>query len=771
MRADAVTPKGQATVQAATRTTVQTAILGVRHHGPGSARAVRAELERLKPDVVLIEGPPEADALVALAADPGMEPPVALLAHAQGKAAFWPFAVFSPEWQAITYALRAGIEVRFCDLPAAHSLAMEIEAETANAGRDPIGELAEAAGYDDPERWWEDVVEHQAPRRPATGHEAPEHEVSEHEASEHEAGGRGVGGHGVGSGVLQVVAEAMAAVRVGYVPDGTEARREAHMRKTLRTAMKDGFETIAVVCGAWHVPALTTLPPAAEDERLLRGMPKVKADMTWVPWTHGRLSARSGYGAGITSPGWYDHLFAAPDRPIERWLTSAAAVLREEGLPVSSAHVIESVRLAEGLAALRGRPLAGLSEVTEAARAVLCEGDDLPVELIQRRMVVGERLGHVPDSTPMVPLQRHLREEQRRLRLKPEALSREHDLDLRKPLDLDRSRLLHRLGLIGVPWGARRETRGKGTFKESWTLEWRPEFDVALIEAAHWGITVDAAATGRAREWAAGPDVSLADLTSLVERCLLAGLSEALPDVLQAIKDRAALDSQVTHLMAALPALVRAQRYGDVRGTGGLGAITGSLLARICAGLAPALTGLDDDSAREMVALIDGVHIAAGLLEGDLWLATLTGVPGRTGVPGLIEGRVVRILFDADIVDDVATRMARSMSLGNPPARAASWMEGFLSGGGLLLVHDSRLLATVDDWLTGLSPDAFVDVLPLLRRTFGAFPPPERRMIGDRVRSGTAAAAPEVDDYDDEQAAAAVHTVLEILGLEDSGRA
>ncbi|MEZ0072531.1 DUF5682 family protein [Planotetraspora sp. GP83] len=774
MRADAVT-----TIRTAIQPVVQTAILGVRHHGPGSARAVRAELERLKPDVVLIEGPPEADALVALAADPGMEPPVALLAHAQGKAAFWPFAVFSPEWQAITYALRAGIEVRFCDLPAAHSLAMEIEAETANAGRDPIGELAEAAGYDDPERWWEDVVEHQASRRQATEPgatepEATELEVAELEVAIHEVAERAIGGHWGGSGVLQVVAEAMAAVREGHVPDGTEARREAHMRKTLRKAMKDGFETIAVVCGAWHVPALTTLPPAAEDERLLRGMPKVKAGMTWVPWTHGRLSARSGYGAGITSPGWYDHLFAAPDRPIERWLARAAAVLREEGLPVSSAHVIESVRLAEGLAALRGRPLAGLSEVTEAARAVLCEGDDLPVELIQRRMVVGERLGHVPDSTPMVPLQRHLREEQRRLRLKPEALAREHDLDLRKPLDLDRSRLLHRLGLIGVPWGTRRETRGKGTFKESWTLEWRPEFDVALIEAAPWGITVDAAATGRARELAAGPDVSLADLTSLVERCLLAGLSDALPDVLQAIKDRAALDSQVTHLMAALPALVRAQRYGDVRGTGGLGAITDSLLARICAGLVPALTGLDDDSAREMVALIDGVHTAAGLLEGDLWLATLTGVPGRAGVPGLIEGRVVRILFDADIadiVDDVAARMARSMSLGNPPARAASWMEGFLSGGGLLLVHDSRLLATVDDWLTRLSPEAFVDVLPLLRRTFGAFPPPERRMIGDRVRSGTAAAAPQVDDYDDEQAAAAVRTVLEILGLETVGRA
>ncbi|GAA1308716.1 hypothetical protein Psi02_25110 [Planotetraspora silvatica] len=703
-------------------------ILGVRHHGPGSAKAVRAELERLKPDVVLIEGPPEADPLIALAGDPGMEPPVALLAHAQGRAAFWPFAVFSPEWQAITYAREAGVEVRFCDLPAAHSLALPEEEEAVRL--DPIGELARAAGYDDPERWWDDVVEHRGE-----------------------------------SGTLHAVAEAMAAIREGHEPSGTEALREAAMRRALRKALKEGFGSVAVVCGAWHVPALTDLPSAAEDERLLRGIPKVKVDMTWVPWTHGRLAARSGYGAGVASPGWYDHLFSAPDRPVERWLAGAAAVLREEGLPVSSAHVIESVRLAQGLAGLRGRPLAGLSEVTEAARAVLCEGDDLPVELIQRRMVVGERLGGVPGSTPMVPLQRHLREEQRRWRLKPEALPREHDLDLRKPLDLGRSRLLHRLNMIGVRWGTTRETRGKGTFKESWTLEWHPEFDIALIEAAPLGITVDGAAAARARELAAEESTSLADLTSLVERCLFADLAGALPDILQAIKDKAALDGQVSHLMAALPALVRAQRYGDVRGSGGLAAITDSLLARICAGLAPALTGLDDDSARQMVALIDGVHSAVGLLESDLWQATLANLARRTGLPGIIEGRIVRILFDADAsVDDVSVRMARAMSSGNPPERAAAWMEGFLSGGGLLLVHDPRLLAIVDGWLTGLPAEAFVDVLPLLRRTFGAFAAPERRMIGDRVRSGAPVPAHEVSGIDDEQAAGAVRTVLEILG-------
>ncbi|WP_433430951.1 DUF5682 family protein [Nonomuraea sp. CA-141351] len=733
-------------------------VLGVRHHGPGSARAVRRELERLRPDAILVEGPPEADALVALA--PELEPPVALLAHVPGapsRAAFWPFAAFSPEWQAILYGTSTGVPVTFCDLPAAHSLAAEDEErEDREDGMraDPIGSLAAAAGYDDPERWWEDVVEHRGDTLFSPPHQTP---------------------------WFGVIAEAMAAVREGYEPGGREARREAYMRRTLRAAVKQGYGRIAVICGAWHVPALTgRLPTAAQDNAILRGLPKVKAELTWVPWTYGRLASWSGYGAGITSPGWYHHLFGAPDRPVERWLAEAAAVLRDEGLAVSSAHVIESVRLAHGLAALRGRPLAGLGEVTEAARAVLCEGDDLAVELIQRRMVVGDRLGHVSDGTPMVPLQRDLRDQQRRLRLKPEALDREIDLDLRKPLDLDRSHLLHRLRLLGVGWGTPGESRGKGTFRETWTLQWRPEHDLALIEQAALGTTVAGAAAQRARDLAATDKAALADLTSLVEQCLLADLPEALPEVLAALSAKAALDTDVTHLMAALPAMVRAHRYGDVRGTSaeGLAVIVRSMLDRIRVGLPVAVTGLDDDAAADLLKHVDAVHAAVALLsdvrdsDGDTsprgrWLATLRGVSDRQDLHGLIEGRLTRILLDSGELDDAGDRMARAMSRGQVPARAAAWVEGFLAGGGLLLVHDPRLLSLVDGWLTGLSVDQFTDVLPLLRRTFGGFAAPERRAIGERVRSAGGGERAGEQDVDERRAAAAVATVLAILGRAD----
>jgi hypothetical protein len=104
-------------------------VLGVRHHGPGSARAVLAALDDLRPEVVLVEGPADADPVLGLAGQ-GMVPPVALLGYAVGRpalAGFWPMAVFSPEWQAISWATEHGVPVKFIDLPAAVVLAETTE--------------------------------------------------------------------------------------------------------------------------------------------------------------------------------------------------------------------------------------------------------------------------------------------------------------------------------------------------------------------------------------------------------------------------------------------------------------------------------------------------------------------------------------------------------------------------------------------------------------------------------------------------------------------
>ncbi|MEU5719534.1 DUF5682 family protein [Streptomyces sp. NPDC020403] len=749
-------------------------LLGVRHHGPGSARAVLAALESVRPSAVLVEGPPEGDALLALAADERMRPPVALLAHAvddPGHAAFWPMAEFSPEWVAIRWALAHGTPVRFVDLPAAHSLALTERTQDApqeqDRGIDPVGILAGAAGYDDPERWWEDAVEHRA----GGGHRAEDGAPADPLAP------------------FTALAEAMTALREAYGDGGhpRDAVREACMRLRMRAARKEFGEHIAVVCGAWHVPALAARTTVAADKALLKGMPKVRAELTWVPWTHRRLARHSGYGAGIESPGWYGHLFAAPDRTVERWMTKVAGLLRAEDHLVSSAHVIEAVRLAATLAALRDRPAPGLAETTDAVRAVMCEGSDVPLGLVRDRLVIGETLGEVPDSAPAVPLQRDLARQQRALRLRPEAQEREVELDVRKDTDAARSRMLHRLRLLDIGWGEPAVGRGStGTFRESWRLRWEPELFVRVAEAGVWGTTVLSAATARTVSDATSA-ASLAEVTVLAERCLLAGLPDALPVVMGALADRAALDTDVGHLADALPPLARSLRYGDVRATdtSDLGKVAAGLAERLCVGLPRACAGLDADSAGRMRLRVEGVHTAVGLLAGavpadglrERWAGVLGTLSARDTVAGVIRGRATRLLLDEGRLggDRAARLMGLALSPGTPPADAAAWIEGFLggaAGGGMLLVHDERLLGLLDAWLTGMPAAVFTDALPLLRRTFSAYEPGARRTLGELVRRGRGpdraggeveAAAPGFGAGLDEERAAAVVPVLHLL--------
>jgi hypothetical protein len=135
---------------------------------------------------------------------------------------------------------------------------------------------------------------------------------------------------------------------------------------------------------------------------------------------------------------------------------------------------------------------------------------------------------------------------------------------------------------------------------------------------------------------------------------------------------------------------------------------------------------------------------------------------------GLVHGRATRLLHDADAwsAEQVERRLGRALSGGTPPASGAAFVEGFLAGSGTVLVHDTDLLAVIDRWLSSLAPQAFDETVPLLRRTFGAFEPAERRQIGRLV----AGAEREViagfgPDLDPARVEAALVTVRHLIGL------
>ena len=98
-------------------------IFGIRHHGPGSTKSLQTALAVLEPDCLLIEGPPDANEVIDFVANPDLVPPVALLVYNPSdlkQASYYPFAHFSPEWQALKYGLEKEIPTEFMDLSLIH---------------------------------------------------------------------------------------------------------------------------------------------------------------------------------------------------------------------------------------------------------------------------------------------------------------------------------------------------------------------------------------------------------------------------------------------------------------------------------------------------------------------------------------------------------------------------------------------------------------------------------------------------------------------------
>lgn len=744
-------------------------VLGIRHHGPGSARNVKAFLEEIKPDIVLVEGPPEGDAILEYATHKDLKPPVAMLCYQPDdpqRSVFYPFAEFSPEWQAIQYAKKNNIHVRFFDLPIAQQLAIEkevkIEAEkkadvtepvhlnnadsesleTEEIKKDPISYLAEAAGHDEGEKWWEQMFEHR------------------HNNEQ----------------IFEAVTEAMQTLREQLLlkESRLEKFREAYMRKMIRGAERELFQDIAVICGAWHAPALLNMPKQKEDNELLKGLPKVKVECTWVPWTYNRLSYYSGYGAGIHSPGWYEHIWRYPMDDGTRWMAKVAQLFRKNGMDTSTAHIIEAVRLAESLASLRGLSKAGLEELNEATLSVLCNGEIILLQLIHDELIVSNKLGEVPTNIPKPPLQVDVERLQKSLRLPPTADFKDYVLDLRKDTDLQRSILLQRLQLLEIKWGTPQGVSGKGTFKEGWRLQWDPAFSIDLIEKGAWGNTVEEAANNfvihEAEEAA-----DLQAVSSLLAEALPAELHKAVATLIQQINNLSTASGDVIQLMEVIPSLVSVSRYGSVRKTDAdlVLNIATSMITRVCVSLPNAVTGVDEEAAQHLSQLFFNLNEAVNLLQQmDIttsWQQTLKAVAHSNNTTPLIGGYATRLLTDYKLLegDDLIKVFSYHMSASNTPGVSAAWLEGFLKGSGTILLIDEELWSVVNNWVASLDETIFNEVLPFLRRTFADFSAPERRKLGEKVKGGkkaTGVTGKTEALFDHERAIKGVPVVLGLFG-------
>ncbi|WP_230660593.1 DUF5682 family protein [Psychrobacter sp. I-STPA10] len=616
---------------------------------------------------------------------------------------------------------------------------------------DPIGVLAKLAGYQDGESWWNDFIEQ-----------------NHNESEDSQA-------------LFASIAEVMAVLRASsqndkLIVDGVDADgvavdiesrddvREAYMRLQIvdyskqlikQTNSSDNTNNkntkppvIAVVCGAWHVPALQTGSTQKADKQLLKDLPKKltasKVKTTWIPWTSARLSKASGYGAGVAAPMWYQHLWDYRHHPdqLTYWIRHIANSLREQGQIISTASVIETVRLSHSLASVHGRPAVGFEEIIDATISCLCFGEPLIWQQIATTVLQGNRVGQIPDNMPLAPLLEDLQRQQKLTKLKPEALGDTLSLDLRSDSGNKRSVLLHRLQILNVPWGTLLSSgSSRGTFRENWQLQWQPEYAVQLVENLVYGNSIEQASNNKLIE-VMGGDLPLDKLATQVQLSLTAQLDDAVQMGLKRLNQQAAHNSDALSLLGAIVPLVQISRYGTARHIdfAQVGQLITQLVTQAALALPYACRNLNEDEANHFRERLKATHssiLLAQLSEDlmQLWWQALEQISHSTETSPLLSGLSTRLLYQAEQLerDELQRRLKRTLSPAIASSDAAAYFDGFFSEAVQQLQYDTDLLTTLEQWLMSLADDAFVQYLPLFKRVFADLDRTERQHLLQKI--------------------------------------
>lgn len=711
-------------------------IFGIRHLSPAGAWHLRSFLEEKKPRLVLVEGPSDLNDLLGNIVRKETKPPIAALAYTREtpvRTILYPFAEYSPEYQAILWCSQHGVSCRFMDLPSGVFLALP-EREQADAGgaeegrREAYELLSRQAGEDGQETFWERTMEH---------------------VQDKEGYYRGAGSFGAG----------LRELTAGRDRDWPEMLiREAYMRRQLHAAMEEGFapEEIVAVTGAFHVEGLLdeTAEPMSDEE--LAALPGIETSHTLMPYSYYRLSARSGYGAGNKAPAYYALLWESllkgePAYASYSYLSRIAGWQREHGSPVSSAEVIEAVRLAGALAQLRGGTVPVLRDLRDAAVTCLGKGSLASVSLAVADTEIGTRLGELPEGVSRTSIQedfyRQLRE--KKLEKYRSVTAQDLMLDLRENrrvasekaafLDLHRSFFLHQLRVLGIGFAAlQRVNQDNATWSEHWVLRWSTEAEIELVESALKGDTVEQAVSFRLKE-RVEQAADISGIAQAIEDAFTCGMAAAVSYGAGALQALAVEAASVEALAATVHRLSVVVQYGSIRqlDAAPLEPILRQMFYRACL-LLPGACVCDDGAGKGLVTAMEQLNAASlahGYLENEAWLGALTETAGRDDLNTRLSGFAAAILLERGCMDAerLHLEVQRRLSRGVPAELGAGWFEGLAMKNRYALIARLSLWESLDRYLEELDEQEFKRALVFLRRAFADFTSGEKDEIAENL--------------------------------------
>jgi len=718
-------------------------IFGVRHLSPASAHNMLAYLNEIRPKCVLIEGACDCSDLLPYVAKKQVQPPIAILAYTTQlpiRTLLYPFASYSPEYQAVKWALANKAQARFIDLPTTALIGQGQPPEPTEADEQNeyyktqsriYADMVNTSGEYDYETFWERNFEHCLQLGAFTEKIAAFSELMR-----------------TGLEELQWETEKRAAV-YNYV-------REAHMKREIAKAIKqEGYKPgkIVVVTGAYHVKGLydEAVTPMTDEE--YKKLPYEETRLTLMPYSYYRLSSKSGYGAGNKAPAYFKLMWECLQQgdlaglaPL--YLAQIGGLLREAGNYNSTASVIEGVRLAKSLAYMHEGLYPTLKDLHDAAVCLLGEGELSTISEAIARVDVGTEIGYLPEGVSQTPVQDDMARQLKRLKLEPykSVVARDIELDLRENrkvksaeaafIDLNRSVFFNRLLLLDISFAVYKGT-GSSAWSEKWVLVWTPETEIELVEATLKGETVENAAAFVLKERFEAAN-SILEIAKLLHTAFICRLLSEVPGGIMRLQTLCVDSVNFAETAGTALELSNTIRYRDVRNVDTTPLIPALQQVFLRAALVMSGSALcNDEAANQFITGLGYMHTVSQEqfehIDDELWLNKLHDLADSDSCNAKISGAATAVLMERNEIsdEDLQISVARRLSYGVPGDLAGMWFEGLSARNRYVLLSRANLWRQLDDYLKMLDENEFRRALVFLRRAFSSFEPEEKNSIID----------------------------------------
>lgn len=703
---------------------------GIRHFSPAGAYFVRQFLDKIKPDLVLIEGPADFDFLIDDIVSKKLVPPFAIMAYTKEApidTILYPFAEYSPEYQAIIWARENNKECRFFDLESDIMLGSG-RTDDDTKDEETISKEPEKNKSDvDMEGFWERNLEQ---------------------------------------------SENMDAYRAGSALFGESLRkdtksddksfardiiRESFMKRKINEYIKKGFytEKIVAITGAFHTSAIENLEGAMSDKEY-KGLERRESNITLMPYSYYRLSKRTGYGAGNAAPAYYELLwqgFLNEDITYHerKYLSSLAKYMREHGGIVSSAQVIEATRLARELAVIRGGSVPTLEDLKDASITCMGGGSFGEMAMGFAETDIGKKIGSVPQDAMQTSIQSDFTTKLKQLKLEKykELVATPLQLDLRENLrvkseesaflDLNRSFFLYRLVVLGIDFAKiKKSNQDNATWAENWILQWTPEAEIQIVESVLKGDTiVDAVAFVLGEKLSEATKIS--EIAEVIEDAFNCGLPKIVEGAKRSLDEMANGIIAMCDIADTVSKLSNMISFGDIRKLDREPLVP--IVKRLCIRASLMLVGesaCDDIAAATLADDIQKIHsvfMMQDFLDESFWFDKLIELSNRDDLNTKISGLATAILLDAGKIDELTLRMevSRRLSMGMPAELGANWFAGLSMRNHYALIGRLTLWESLSEYLDTLDEEEFRRSVVFLRRAFVEYSAKEKDMIAENL--------------------------------------